>query len=391
MSDAGNRAHRFLVLDSLRGVCACLVAFGHFSSPSHIWHLPFLHSTYLFVDFFFVLSGFVIAASYGEKLANGYSIAKFMALRLGRVYPLHAFMLIVMALLGLVTLYLPLGLSRSPFDEGHTGISLLNSFLLVHIFFGEDRPYWNAVSWSIAAEVWAYLTFAILFRFTKRWVVPAALVVAAGGALWALHVTPRSMNLLHDGAFARCLYGFGLGVVTYHLYARLRQARPLQSPAVAAGLELLLVLASGWMSSLPLADRRSFLAPLVFVAVVLCFAFERGIVSRLLKLRPFVLIGALSYSIYMVHHFIQLRTLNVLQMLAKVSRGRVNLIQGEQLGTTPLEGDVMVLALMAVSIGVAWVCYRFIEHPMRNWSRWQVLGQHARPAAILIEREAPTF
>jgi len=43
----------------------------------------------MFVDFFFVLSGFVIYASYGKRLRDGYGLARFMGLRFGRVYPAY--------------------------------------------------------------------------------------------------------------------------------------------------------------------------------------------------------------------------------------------------------------------------------------------------------------
>jgi peptidoglycan/LPS O-acetylase OafA/YrhL len=60
---------RFIALDSWRGIAACLVALFHLEAYSHLVysHLnaaPFLRNSWLFVDFFFVLSGFVIAANY---------------------------------------------------------------------------------------------------------------------------------------------------------------------------------------------------------------------------------------------------------------------------------------------------------------------------------------
>ena len=54
---------RFVAIDSLRGICAIIVAVYHFSSNSILAALPFIKNGFLFVDFFFVLSGFVIASS----------------------------------------------------------------------------------------------------------------------------------------------------------------------------------------------------------------------------------------------------------------------------------------------------------------------------------------
>lgn len=64
----GTRAgERFLVLDSWRGICALLVALFHFPTSSIISQSAFVGGSYLFVDFFFVLSGFVIASSYDGR------------------------------------------------------------------------------------------------------------------------------------------------------------------------------------------------------------------------------------------------------------------------------------------------------------------------------------
>ena len=86
--------HRFEVLDSWRGICALMVALLHFEAFSHLKDMPFFNDTYLFVDFFFVLSGFVIAANYQARLGNGFGVTKFMLLRFGRLYPLYFVMLI---------------------------------------------------------------------------------------------------------------------------------------------------------------------------------------------------------------------------------------------------------------------------------------------------------
>ena len=81
--------HRFEALDSWRGICACLVAVFHFHAYGFLYTSPFLRNFYLFVDFFFVLSGFVIAWNYADKLTSVQALKGFMILRAGRLYPLH--------------------------------------------------------------------------------------------------------------------------------------------------------------------------------------------------------------------------------------------------------------------------------------------------------------
>jgi peptidoglycan/LPS O-acetylase OafA/YrhL len=145
---------RFISLDTLRGVCAVFVAIFHFSTDATITAIPFIHHGFLFVDFFFVLSGFVIAANYGAKLQSGFPLGKFMSLRFWRLYPLHLFVLLLYA--GLVAVK----------GAGNTypASGFVLSGLLLQIFSDGQLGNWNLPSWSIAAEMWAYLVFAVLSR-----------------------------------------------------------------------------------------------------------------------------------------------------------------------------------------------------------------------------------
>lgn len=85
----------FFKLESLRGLAACAVVLYH--SPFNVNDavLGLFRNAYLFVDLFFVLSGFVMAHAYADKIAAGMRFSDYMALRLGRIYPLHLVMLLV--------------------------------------------------------------------------------------------------------------------------------------------------------------------------------------------------------------------------------------------------------------------------------------------------------
>ena len=71
----------------------------HFRVTSHVNDLAVVQHGWLFVDFFFVLSGFVLAHAYGERLRSGQVDGfRFMLLRIGRIYPLHLVLLATMIL-----------------------------------------------------------------------------------------------------------------------------------------------------------------------------------------------------------------------------------------------------------------------------------------------------
>ena len=112
---------RFHALDSWRGLCAVLVALLHYHAIWHLHEFPLIRNSYLFVDFFFVLSGFVIAHAYGDRIGDLADFGRFVALRLGRLWPLHATVLGLFLVVEIVALVLEPWLGgaypRPPFTD----------------------------------------------------------------------------------------------------------------------------------------------------------------------------------------------------------------------------------------------------------------------------------
>ena len=81
------RGSRFEALDAWRGICAVIVVVFHFVAmvPSSLERSLFIRNGYLFVDFFFVLSGFVLCHSYRGQIASLGDIKRFAIRRFGRV------------------------------------------------------------------------------------------------------------------------------------------------------------------------------------------------------------------------------------------------------------------------------------------------------------------
>ena len=181
---------RFEALDSWRGICALLVALLHFEANTHLRGFSFFQNSFLFVDFFFVLSGFVIAANYQQRLAQGFGLGRFMLLRFGRLYPLYGAMLlafigfevlqVMVPSLGAMGESAPFSAPRQSMDTIFASVFLLQSFGLY------DFLTWNTPGWSIATEFWTYLLFGLVMVF------PAAL---CGGhcqrVIGVLHAHPR--------------------------------------------------------------------------------------------------------------------------------------------------------------------------------------------------------
>ena len=364
---------RYVVLDSLRGICACMLVFFHFPTRMGVGSLPFVQNGWIFVDFFFVLSGFVIATSYSAKLAEGYSLKRFMWLRFGRVYPLHFVVLMVfLAFELLIAFHGSSGNHRQPFTGGYELTALGYSVLLLQIFLGPEGTPWNGPSWSIAAEFWTYLIYAVIFRLglsARTWV---SLLIVVAAPIYLSFLTDRYLNVFHDGAIVRCLYGFAIGVIAAQLMPWIRAIAVTRGAATL--IEILVVVATVTFVTLVDLSIFTLAAPFVFVLAVLTFAREEGAISQLLSTKPCVLLGHLSYSIYMVHVFVLYRFLNIVAYFDGRYHFGLVTTKGEHsfITASPLITNFMMMIGLAVVLCIAALTYRFVEVPTRQWSRRRV-------------------
>ncbi|RUV18776.1 acyltransferase [Mesorhizobium sp. M7A.F.Ca.MR.245.00.0.0] len=372
---------RFLVLDSWRGICALLVALFHFPTASTISQSAFIGSSYLFVDFFFVLSGFVIASSYGDRLNQPEQVARFALVRFGRIYPLHLLMLAAFAGFELLRLMLPQlhGTGAAPFSGGFDLGSLLANLLLLQGVGFEDQLTWNAPSWSISAEFFAYLLFAgvVFVAGARAWIWFVAAAVTA--PLFLLGFSTHHMDVSFDFGFIRCLYGFSLGALLawfqHDSIAGARQALVRSGPRMDWTLaEIVMVTVIVLFVSLAGGNDFGIAAPLVFALALFLFAHEGGWISALLR-TPFILtLGALSYSIYMVHIFVQARLINIAGLVErKLGLGLMGdfMLRGQPAtgfgaGWT---GALAIVVMLAAIIAASWITWRFVEMPAMAWFR----------------------
>lgn len=367
--------HRFVVLDSWRGICACLVALYHFDTTSPLSGLPFLRGAYLFVDFFFVLSGFVIFASYGRKLANGFGIGRFLLLRFGRLYPLH-FALVMAFIASDLLKFLPsLGgySAYKPFTApGGTPPYIISNLLLVHSLGIHNRLSLNDPSWSISVEFYTYVLFAFALTILKgrtKWLIFALLALSP---LFLAVFSPAYMDTTFKYGFIRCLYGFSAGALCWLLFERYNQlaAAMLVRSGLWNGIEIsLLVLVIAFVS-IAGTSAWTLAAPVLFSLAMLAFAMERGVVSRFLRHPIFLLLGLLSYSIYMDHMFIRRKLFiaggMVAQKLFHISL--ITMVNGNELmGTSPWQADLLSVAYLLVLVGVSYITFNTIEKPCRKW------------------------
>jgi peptidoglycan/LPS O-acetylase OafA/YrhL len=360
--------NRFEALDGWRGVCACLVVLFHFHGHSPIYTTGLVRNSYLFVDFFFVLSGFVIAWNYADRLGDWPGVKRFLILRLGRVYPLHLFMLLCFVGYEM----LRLAVQPDAFTGPTSPTAVVTNLLLLQSMGVHDSLTWNGPSWSISTEWWTYVTFALVCAWLglRNGLIVATAVVAP---LLLLQLSKTGMDTTFDWGFIRCLFGFALGVACYRLFSAAPPRRPMGHTAVMTLAESAIIVAVVLFVSSAGTSPLSFMAPFVFAIAVLVFAAEGGLVSRVFHSRPLKWLGTVSYSIYLTHFFVVLILPSAIKHVAHVDLWTAMPLPDGQwvmaYGRDNVEGTLGYAAALALTLLFSAFTYRWVEVPGREWTR----------------------
>lgn len=192
--------------------------------------------------------------------------------------------------------------TTSAFDAaGSTPLgSLPAQVLLLQAVDVTDRLTWNTPSWSISAEFWTYILFALIVLLLPRYRTIAFAVSAFIGAATVIAFSHHGMDVTYDLGLPRSIFGFSVGYLVYWARPRIGP----MPPALAYLAEVLMVLATVAFVTMTNRSPLSYAAPFVFAIAVYVFSYELGPVSRLLRRPVFQNLGLWSYSIYMVHALI---------------------------------------------------------------------------------------
>ncbi|HEX3550189.1 MAG TPA: acyltransferase [Candidatus Elarobacter sp.] len=294
-------------VEGFRGVAALYVFLYHAwqSAVAHAgatltvllpFTLPWLQFGHFAVSVFIVISGYCLGmpvATRPERPFNRRAFARRRARRLGPAY------LLALALT-LIPFYATLALRGQHVPFSHVAGALIAHVFLVHNLWEPVAGYLNGPMWSIALEVQIYVVFALLLVPVWRRVGPWAQL----GVALVLGLAPQ---LLLHGALAYTapwmLTLFAMGVVAAHVTARGVVPGWLRYVALAtAAAGVLMVLPQGDAA----ADGALWPADLVVgAAVALLFVTSSGtaqpLTARFLALRPIVVLGTFSYSLYLIH------------------------------------------------------------------------------------------
>ena len=360
LSKPAPAAHRrFEALDSLRGVCAVLVVMFHMPVASHWRTWDFIQHAYLFVDYFFVLSGFVIAHAYAERLKTGADAGRFMVRRFGRIWPMHVLMLA--AFIGLEAARLVFHFDGAePFTRDRSVGAIFTNLALVQAWHVHPYLTWNGPSWTLSAEWACYLIFAGLVLVAPRRFRWIGLVLAIIGGVLVVSYARRWMNTTYDFAVPRAVYGFFLGCLLQGLWTNIPRLKGLAATGLEIAAVAVVCLFVAWAEG-----PVTVAVTLVFVVLVWVFAGEEGRVSRLLDHPALVTLGRWSFSIYMVHMFILTVMLIIARKLDWMPGGR-----RVDFGSVWLN-DLFALCLFGFIVVVAVLAHNRVERPaQRLIDRW---------------------
>ena len=359
-----NEIARFQSLDGWRGICAVMVVCFHAPVSGFAETSGLIRNAFLFVDFFFVLSGFVITHAFFESLRENRAFGRFFLARLFRVYPLH---------LAMLALYVVFELARLVFTgpgeafEGGTSLAgLVNSLLMLQSLGFLDSLTWNYPSWSISAELVAYLCFAAVVVTVPRLILPLS-VLAVVVALPTIALVIGKMDASSHLGWLRCLAGFSVGVIlrraVWREGAATEAKRYRNSWSFAEAAVVLFVIV--FVARLGGTDY-AYAAPLVFGLALYVFAHEAGMISLALKSRPIAFLGLISYSIYMTHAFVIDRAHNAVSVAEKLT-GLPLFVESsdraELIGQYGWQGTLALVLIVAATIVFSAITYRLVEKP----------------------------
>jgi len=344
---------RFESLTIGRGIAALLIVLYHLDS--HLGDplravLPAIGYAPLGVDFFFCLSGFVLAHVHRASLEAGtYDHAGFVVKRLARVYPLHlATLLGALALAAVGHL-----LGQDPATHDSVGNFLANLFM-VHAWGTTGGLSWNQPSWSISAEWGAYLVFpfaAIIVLRLRSDLVRIAVALAfylAAEAVALRFIGHDLAGLTYDFGILRIAPGFFAGIVIHGLVRSVARDGRVH-PDLALPLAAAAVVAMVAAAMLDVPGFAILLAMPVVIGLVALADTGRRPGTRFG--RAMVYLGEISYAIYLVHGLVLSA---VFSALARIGLG----------------GGVRAIAAIVLSVGgtlgAAAIAHVAIELPARR-------------------------
>ncbi|MEH2446016.1 MAG: acyltransferase [Nostoc sp.] len=370
-------------LTSLRGIAALIVVIHHFSyyalpktGSTLSAYSDFFRNGYLWVDFFFILSGFIMSHVYIEDFllrVKFYNYRSYLFSRFARIYPLHIFILSLFVGLEIIKIFLT---NNFTFTGKFNLTALFANIFLLQAFDLNCPPlfwcntYWNEPAWSISVEfviycIFPFLLFLLLKNSEKNDLI--IYVFSLFSILLLIIFTRGNLDsIIGIPSIARCGLECVLGIITYKIYRRDKYKKyfNLNLLAIIAITWIIIIMNYYWHHLRSLHDW--LILPAFSLLILAVSVNNNSVISKILNSRLMLYLGTISYSIYMVHWFVQ--ELSKIFWIYKFHHvfGK-NFTEYEALTSL---GVFLMIIILAASL-----TYKFVEVPMRNYLKSTIFAK----------------
>ncbi|MBP7509008.1 MAG: acyltransferase [Prolixibacteraceae bacterium] len=369
------------ILDGLRGVAAVMVVMFHiletFTNGDHSKQI--INHGYLAVDFFFVLSGFVIGYAYDDRWGK-MTIGGFFKRRLIRLHP----MIIIGMLVGAVTFYFQASsffpaIESTPFWKFL--LVMIIGFTLIPVPTSLDIRGWsemhplNGPAWSLFFEYIANILYALFIRkFSKT--VLSILVFISGCALIHLAVTSPNGDVIGGWSLEPQQFRIGITRLLYPFFAGLLLSRICKPGKIKyaflwSSLILIVMLAMPriggsqlWMNGI--YDSMT----IIFVFPLIVYMGASGNVKGNFSSKLSKFLGDISYPIYIIHYPL------IYLYMAWVANNKEFI--DSQSAYSVIVLILVSISVLVVSIAGAWICVKFYDIPVRKWLSKRFMSNSAK-------------
>jgi len=340
-------------LTSLRFIFALMVFVSHLDFLTKgksdllkkIYNSVFFEG-YIGVSFFFILSGFILAYNYQDKiLTNKKNIHIFYIARFSRIYPLH-----------LLTLIISIPLTYSIFIQNKSlwFSQLITNLTLTQSYFPNRKIYFsfNAPSWSISDEMFFYMFFPFLILLISRiYKLKKIIFISLIGLVPVLTlIIPKNFyhHIFYINPLAR-IVDFIMGVFLYNFYKSAPfKNRHFNYNFLEILAILLFILFFLFHQSIPIVARYSFYYWVPMSFLIFIFAFQKGKISKFLSKNFFIHLGEISFGFYMFHQLV----------LRYFLTANVHFLH--------LENDIIIILLIfIISLLFSHLSYIWYENPVK--------------------------
>ncbi len=362
--------NHYKILDGLRGVAAIIVVMFHiletFTGGDHSKQI--INHGYLAVDFFFVLSGFVIGYAYDDRWGK-MTLGNFFKRRLIRLHP----MIIIGMIIGALTFYFQDSYFFPAIGDTPVWKLLLVmviGFTLFPVGRSLDIRGWtemhplNGPGWSLFFEYIGNILYALIIRKLSNKVL-AVLVFIAGAALIHLAVTSPHGDVIGGWSihpaqlrigFTRLLYPFFTGL----LLSRIVKPGKINNAFLWSSLLLIIIFSIPrignneqlWMNGL--YDSLS----IIFVFPLIVYIGASGNLSGKISSKVSRFLGDISYPLYITHYPI------IYMFMAWIAKNQ-EFINGSPNGKLTMV--LVAISVLIVTVSISYVCFKFYDEPVRKW------------------------